>query len=134
MSSFTRATVVKEGNQYRVTSPEWPYGLWFYVGHPADQRWIHVPEGFTCDGPSLPRWLKEVLRWIGMLDWVTRCLLKASLIHDEMRKDLQFSLIETDCFFLIAMKADQPNWTGPKWAQNILRELAFMGVRTNRHR
>jgi len=134
MSSYTKARHQKiGGGLYRIVSDE-PSGMWFYFGNPSGNRGIMVPQGFITDGPSIPFWLEIPLRLVGLYTWVLECLLKASAVHDRMREDRQFSLLETDCYFLIALACDQKNWKGPQWACAVLRELAFLGVRTNRSR
>lgn len=134
MSSYTKARHEKiGGGLYRVLA-EGPPGMWFYVGDPADNRGVLVPDGFITDGPSLPLWLDAILSLVGLRTWVVECLLKASAVHDLMREEQEFSLLEADCYFLIAMSADQKNWRGPQLACAVLREAAFLGVRTNRSR
>jgi hypothetical protein len=133
MSSYTEARHQNiGGGLYCIVSD--PPGMWFYVGNPSTGLGVLIPDGFITDGPSFPYWLRILLHLVGLRTWVTDCLLKASAIHDRMREDRQFSLIESDCYFLIALKADQKNWLGPGWACDLLRELAFLGVRTNRGR
>lgn len=134
MSSYTRARHQKiDGGLYRVISKS-PDGMWFYVGGTNSPIGVMVPNGFITDGPSMPDWVKRVLVWLGMLEWVTESLLKASAVHDRMREDTQFSILEADCYFLIAMKADQKNWDGDPIFKFILREGAFLAVRTNKAR
>lgn len=134
MSSYTKARHQEiGGGLYRVISEELP-GMWFYVGDPDAKQGVLVPDGFITDGPTIPHWLKSILALLGLLTWVIECLLKASAVHDLMREDRRFSLLEADCYFLVAMKADQKNWRGPKWACSVLREATFLAVRTNRGR
>lgn len=134
MSSYTEARHQKiGGGLYRVVAAE-PPGMWFYLGSPESRYGVLVPDGFITDGPSLPSWLRSFLGLLGLLTWVTECLLKASAIHDRLREDRSFSLLEADCHFLMALKADQKNWKGPRWACDLLREAAFLAVRTNRGR
>lgn len=134
MSSFTKARHESiGGGLYRIIADE-PPGMWFYIGDPNGRQGVLIPNGFITDGPSLPSWLQFLLGLVLLKNWVIECLLKASAVHDRMREDQRYSVEEADCYFLIAMKADQKNWEGPQWACSMLRELAFLGVRTNRSR
>lgn len=134
MSSFTEARHQEIGDGlYQLVSDDLA-GMWFYVGKPTSGLGVLIPNGFITDGPSIPSWLEKILTWLGLLGWVVECLLKASAVHDRLREDLNFNLIDCDCYFLVAMKADQKNWSGPRWACGLLREAAFLGVRTNTSR
>lgn len=134
MSSFSEARHEKLGHGlYRIVSAD-GRGMWFYIGDPAKWQGVLVPEGYVTDGPSIPSWLKFLLSLVFLKDWVIGCLLKASAVHDLMREDRQFALIEADCYFLVAMRTDQKNWSGPRWAQDLLREMSFIAVRFNRSR
>lgn len=134
MSSYTKARHQEIGGGLYSVLAEDHIGMWFYIGSAASGQGVLVPHGFITDGPTLPRWLKILLRLLGLLRWVIECLLKASAVHDLMREDRRFSLLESDCYFLVALKADQKNWKGPQWACSVLREVSFIGVRTNRGR
>lgn len=131
MSSFTAARVrvvpgVASGDRFDSDAFD------FYVGRPDSGTVIHVPAQ-TRVGPSIPvPLLRRAPRRLRR--WVICCLLKASLLHDHMRRDLEFCLIDCDALFLVALEADRPSWRGPRWAGDVLRELAFLAVRTNRSR
>lgn len=134
MSSYTRSTWRKVNKrQYRVYG-EAGQGTTFYVGYPGSGRGVYIPEGFLTDGPSMPPWARFVLKLLGVHGWIVECLLKASLVHDFMRESREFTLIESDAYFLIAMEADRKNWRGPRWATALLRDVAFSLVRMNRSR
>lgn len=134
MSSFTDARHQAIGGGRFLLISDDPEGMWFYIGRRQDRVGVLIPNGLITDGPSIPQWGKWCLGALGLLNWVQACLLKASVVHDRMRADPGFSLIEADVYFLVAMRADQKNWSGPVWARHVLREIAFVAVRTNRGR
>lgn len=142
MSSYTAARLVPTGTsvdgrpQFRVVGAA-GNGLWFYVGAPDSGVGVHVPEGFLTDRASWPGWLRGLLRLLGLgafVQWVDACLAKAAIIHDRLREDLAFALVDCDALFLVALKADLPTWSGPRWAGVLLSEVAFACVRLNRSR
>lgn len=128
MSSFTRATFrvlvgeFRHRNQLYAVQGEDGQGFWFWIGTPGRGGfWVHVPEGFVTDGPSIPWWLKRILprRWI-------ESMMLSSALHDWMRENLGFNKVDGDAVFLIAMNAEGTPW----W----LREIGFMLVRLNNSR
>lgn len=144
MSSFTEARLERVCGLYRQGRPVFRVrgaegnGLWFYIGHPNSRQGLHVREGFLSDGASYltgrqRRWARR-LGLGALIDWIDDCLAPGALIHDGVREDMQFSLLESDCYFLVAMAADMPRWKGPHWAKLTLRGLAFIAVRFNRYR
>lgn len=145
MSSFTRAQVHPRapawagGPRQYVVRGEVGDGFWFYFGRPEDRRGIHIPEGFVTDGASIPRWIMRVLpRRIRR--WVAERLFKSAILHDRLRELLEFSLIEADAYFLVALEADGLRWHGQaksifhRAGRVLLREAAFIAVRNNRSR
>lgn len=142
MSSYTRARLVPTGTsadgrpQFRVAGAAGD-GMWFYVGAPDSGVGVHVREGFLTDRASWPGWLRRLLAFLGLawlVRWVDACLTKAAIVHDRLREDLAFALVDCDALFLVALKADLPTWSGPRWARVALSELAFACVRLNRSR
>lgn len=123
MSSFTEATFEETGKKiggrkvYRIKGRD-GMGLRYYIGFEGSGQSVHVPEGFLTDGPSAPpflRWLLPVGKMV-----------KAAAVHDMLREDDRYSLIECDAIFLMAMQAEG---TPALW-----REAAFAAVRTNSSR
>jgi hypothetical protein len=97
----------------------------FWIGHPDAGMCIMIPQGFETDGASIP---VPILRLLpgSLRDWVMGQLAKSAAVHDLMREDLQFSLMDADALFLVAMEADGVNWA--------LKWVAFAAVRTNKSR
>lgn len=130
MSSFTEADWRRVAGRRRdwrpVYAPAGPFR--FYIGAPDPDRgcWIEVPAGFETDFASLPTWLMVILWLVGLLRSVCDQLAIPAALHDFMREGLEFELIDGDALFLVAMKARRVN--------PVLREIAFLAVRTNRDR
>lgn len=94
-------------------------GFYFYIGFKGSTLWVHVPEGFLTDGPSIP----SALRWAIPKSAIQACL-KASAVHDLLCEDPRFSRATADAIFLTAMEAEG---TPAFW-----REAFFQAVRTNK--
>ena len=146
MSSFTASRLVFAGEAdgvalYRVQGATGD-GFDFWIGSPDSGLRLRVPEGFLTDRASLPRWLRRGLKRLGLrrlLRWVEDRLAKGAVVHDRTREDLQFCLVDCDALALVAWCADGLRWSagGPRWkrlARCVLREAAFLAVRTNRSR
>lgn len=128
MSEFTQATWRWIPGALRAKRPEAEIlgpagdGFRFWIGRPDSGCWIHVPEGFRTDGASIPMWFLRLLPTSGRR-WLLGQMLKASAVHDRMREDLQFSLVDSDLIFLLAMHVERTH--------AVIRTLAFVFVRTN---
>lgn len=144
MSSFTDAELIRtrlpnpHGRPiYRVQGATGE-GFTFWIGKPGSGQAVHVREGFLTDRASLLSARKRSALWAlglgGFLRWIDDSLAKSSVIHDRLREDLDYCLVDSDAIFLIAMTADRPNWYGPRWATWLLREVAFIAVRANTSR
>lgn len=123
MSSFTEATFEDSGltvgtrKFYRIKGRD-GNGFFYHIGYVGSGVTVHVPEGFLTDGPSAP----PLLRWLLPVGK----MVKASAVHDMLREDERYTLIECDAVFLMAMQAEG---TPALW-----REAAFAAVRTNSSR
>lgn len=124
MSGFTPATWERTGGRLSgrplfVVRGALGDGYRLNIGYIGSGLSIHVKEGFVTDLASDPTGIME-LTGIG---WAARY---AVTIHDTLRENTLFSLIEADALLLIALEvAEIP----PLW-----RELIFSVVRTNRSR
>lgn len=129
MSSFTEATFEKvvlangkpklrNGRQVYAIRGSNGNGFYYDIGKLGSGLRVHVPEGFETDGPSAP----ALILWA----MPTKHMVKSAAIHDMLREDLSFTLLECDVIFLAAMEAEK---TPVVW-----RELAFAAVRTNTSR
>lgn len=131
MSSFTEATWRWIPDALRARRPEAEIlgpegdGFHFWIGHPDAGCRIHVPEGFRTDGASIPQWILRLLP-SRFRRWLLGQMLKAAAVHDRLREDLRFELVDSDCIFLLAMHVEG---THP-----VVRFLAFHLVRGNRSR
>ncbi|MEI9964358.1 MAG: DUF1353 domain-containing protein [Caulobacteraceae bacterium] len=126
MSSFTRAafTPMPRRTEHGRRVYQTEAAITFYVGRPDTGFDIIIPAGFATDLASIPLavlWLLGPLRRL-----VEHELAVPAALHDRMRDDLQFCLVDCDALFLVAMQARRVN--------PVLRELAFLAVRTNRSR
>lgn len=137
MSSFTDATLSLLPGEKRGAWRWWLFRLpgrqlygadhafRFYIGNPDFGCGVEIPTGFTTDMASIP----AIVLWIlprHLRNWIAEQLAKPSIVHDRMRDDLQFNLIDADALFLVAMKAAKVN--------PLLREIAFLCVRANSSR
>lgn len=120
MSSFTEARIEEIDRRAGVRRYRAVDGFRFYIGFVGSSLWIDIPAGFEAD-VSAKAWLLRLLP----RGWA-RTLVKPAFVHDKLRSDPRFSLIESDAIFLTAMEA---NKTPP-----LLREVAFILVRFNRNR
>lgn len=124
MSSFSDArwvpTELKEGGRtiYAIRGADGD-GFRFYIGFKGSTLYVHVPEGFLTDGPSIP----GVVRWMIPKSVIERTL-KSSAVHDLLCEDPRFDRLTADAVFLTAMKAEG---TPAFW-----REVFFRAVRTNK--
>lgn len=105
--------------------------FYFDIGGPHSGLRRIIRRGTETDKVSFPagvmdflrRWLPPVYRWaIAIFERMA----KSAAVHDDVRRDLSFSLIETDCIFLMAMHQEH----SPRTAAYV----AFALVRTNRSR
>jgi hypothetical protein len=119
VSSFTRALFEPTGRT-KSGRAVWRCvgGLTFDVGYLGSGLSVTVPEGFETDGPSVPFWALPFIK-VG-------CMIRAAAVHDRLREDPRFSLIDCDAIFLTAMKAEG--------VPALQRELAFLAVRFNQSR
>lgn len=131
MSEFTEATWRWIPGALRAGRPEGEIvgpagdGFRFWIGRPDSGCSIQVPEGFRTDGASIPQWFLRLLPR-RIRKWLLGQLLKASALHDRLREDLRFELVDSDCLFLLAMHVEG---THP-----MVRFAAYHLVRTNRSR
>ena len=119
MSSFTRAVFEPTGRT-RGGRAVWRCAadFTFDLGYLGSGLSVMVPAGFETDGPSVPFWALPLVK-VG-------CMIRAAAVHDQLREDLRFSLIDCDAIFLTAMKAER--------VPALQRELAFLAVRLNHSR
>jgi hypothetical protein len=103
VSRFTEATWVQTGETIRgrpvirMTSPL------VFERHFLGSAWVvEAPEGFCCDGPSVPRWLVRIVP--------VHLMAKAAIIHDVMRKDRRWPKLATDLTFSEACRAEGLPW------------------------
>jgi hypothetical protein len=117
VSSFTRATFTDTKRKNRAGRKVYvaDQDFYFEVGYLGSGIRIPVSKGCETDGASVPRWLMWAVK--------PESMIKAATVHDLMRRDTRFSLIECDAMFLVAMEAER---VAP-W----LREAAFLAVRAN---
>lgn len=107
MSSFTRARFVavpgkkREGRQVYRIEGDGEYGFTFYIGYEGSTLWVHVPEGFETDGPSIPAWARPTIPKSA----VERAM-KSAAVHDLLREDPRFSAADADAVFWAAMTAE----------------------------
>lgn len=123
MSSFTRAEFERVEGKERGGRPVYraKTAFSFYIGNPETGCTIGVPAGFETDFASIPAWIGRLLP-----RWIAKALSKSAALHDRMREDMQFNLIDCDALMLVAMRADKvPSW---------LRWATFFAVRTNKSR
>lgn len=129
MSSFTEATFKKVylpdgspkrrgGRQVYAIRGADGQGMRYDIGFLGSGMSVHVPEGFETDGPSAPIWVIPFMP-IGRM-------IKASAVHDMLREDARFTLLETDLVFLAAMETEG--------TPVVVRWAAFNAVRLNRSR
>lgn len=124
MSSFTAAAWEPTGEKdegrplYAIRGAEGD-GFDFYIGYKGSSLWVHVPEGFLTDGPSIP----SIVRW-AIPKSVIQATLKSAAVHDLLCEDPRFERHEADAIFLTAMYAEG---TPSFW-----REVFFQAVRTNK--
>lgn len=124
MSSFTKATWEPTGRKddgreiYRILGNPGP-GFLFYIGYEGSTLYVHVPEGFLTDGPSIP----SVVRWM-VPKAAIRQAMKSAAVHDLLCEDPRFDRETADAIFLTAMDAEG---TPAFW-----REVFFRTVRYNK--
>lgn len=131
MSSFTRAEFLETEKRRdgRVVYKLINGGFQYDIGYLGSGLSVHVPEGFETDGPSIPGWLLTICR---LLEKILPSLVQikkmmnSAAVHDKLREDLRFKLLETDMIFHMAMKAEGT----PK----IQREVSALLVRFNKSR
>jgi hypothetical protein len=131
-SSFTAATwepivdahgkaVRIDGRRvYRILGPE-GRGFTYEVGFLGSGLRVRVPEGFITDGPSIP----SIIRWAVPKKAIGQAM-KSAAVHDLLREDERFTLLEGDSIFYMCMEAEG---TPAFW-----RERFFDAVRQNKNR
>ncbi len=119
MSSFTQALLVTTGKS-SLWRPKYKCvgGFKYDIGYLGSGLSVVVADGFESDGPSVPWWCL----WFIKLG----CMIKSAIIHDALRKDLRFSLVEGNAIFFAAMEAEGT----PKWQ----RWICLLAVSTNKNR
>lgn len=119
MSSFTEAKLTPTGKFYEGREIyKVDEDFVFEIGYLGSGLKIIVGKGFLTDGPSIPSWLRHFIP--------AETMYKSSIIHDHLREDLRFTLLQSDAIFLTAMQAEK--------TPRLLRELAFLAVRFNKSR
>lgn len=106
-------------------------GFHFHIGARGSGLMITVPAGYVTDRVSWPpKWFSRLLALVPPLwRWVLAVLEQmaaAAAVHDRMREDRQFTLLEGDCLFWIALRCLQ--------VPRGLDLIAFLAVRTNKSR
>lgn len=124
MSSFTSAAwepttlPASDGNAIFAIRGAEGKGFVFWIGFEGSTLFIHVPEGFLTDGPSIP----SIVRWLVPKSAI-KAAMKAAAVHDKLCEDPRFDRPTADAVFLMAMYAEK---TPAVW-----REVFFNAVRTN---
>jgi len=119
MSSFTSARFEPTGKSrngravWRVVD-----GFRFDIGYLGSGLSVEVPAGFETDLASIPGWAMPFM--------APGSMVKSAAVHDRLRADTRFGLIESDAIFLTAMAAEGVT----PWR----REVAFLAVRSNHNR
>lgn len=125
MSSFTEAKVTKTDRRTPNVFGRWGSrayyrveGLRYYIGYVGSSLWVEIEDNFETDFASVP-WL---LHWV----FDRKRAAKSAAVHDKLREDERFSLLETNDIFHMAMEAE-----GTPWLQ---REIYAFFVRFNTSR
>ena len=119
MSSFTRAVFEPTGRTRNGRAVWRSVGGFSYdIGFLGSGLTVHIPDGFDTDGPSVPFWALPIIK-VG-------CMVKSSAIHDCLRQDARFGIVDADAIFLAAMQSEG--------VPAVQREVAFLAVRLNRNR
>jgi Protein of unknown function (DUF1353) len=96
-------------------------GFAYDVGFLGSGLRVRVPEGFVTDGPSIP----SFIRWAVPKKAIGQAM-KSAAVHDLLREDERFTLLEGDSIFYMCMEAEG---TPAFW-----RERFFDAVRQNKSR
>lgn len=100
MSSYTAAEFEDTGTRVQGRRVYRNVRQFYYaIGREDSPLKVRVPKGFLTDGPSLPRWALQLLP-----SGYKARLMKPCAVHDVLREDPTYSLLESDAVFLMAME------------------------------